>query len=450
MIRNSIATIATFAFVLASCANPPAAISPLGAPEESGVAYCTEVPALTAPEDKYRETPVYVGNEMPVEEVQAWAQGKPGYQGIWIDREHNGWISVAFTEGVEERQSELEAEFPNDGVVAVETRYTTAYLDDLQERVGTELSGVSESFGSSSQVNFGVVSIDLASLDAEVVQHLSEAFPGEPICVSGPDPSEIPQPGPQAQQGDGWRLLFDDAPAGEAYRTGIAADPDSLRTLWDTIGLDSPLPEVDFENEVVIWFGAVYGSSCPDLRLDDVIVDGDLIYANIVLAVPQVACTDDANPHAYIIALDRARLPQGPFRIQLGANDPPRGVPEERTVVDANLSVPGSTFSPAQVGPDPALPGPDLVESGDIIEPGYPASFRLYAHCGIEWLGELNGVVWRTEDPFPGAWQALMDDGQSIAVEVLLLEGDPPTVEATAGGRTLTYLPSSEPIPGCD
>jgi hypothetical protein len=211
------------------------------------------------------------------------------------------------------------------------------------------------------------------------------------------------------------------------------------------------VPEVDFETEVVIWFGAVYGSSCPDIRLDDVVVDGTTVHAVIVLPNPPVACTDDANPHAYVVAVERTKLPEGPFVIQLGPEDPPAGVPEERTVVDVDLSQPGAVAGPDDIGQDPGLPGPQYVESGDIIETGFARPYRLYIHCGIEWLGEFNDYNWRTDDPMPPEWTgAKLIDFETIEVEITLSTGNPPQIDATANGATVTYTPSDDPVPGCD
>ena len=87
------------------------------------------------------------------------------------------------------------------------------------------------------------------------------------------------------------------------------------------------------------------------MRLDDVVADLEhsIVHARITLLDAAVACTADALPHAYVIALERSSLPGGPFRIQLGADDPPPGVPEERTTVDANLSEPGSVAAPGEI-----------------------------------------------------------------------------------------------------
>jgi len=450
MNRKPLHLLTIVALLLAACGAEPGTEEPLAA-ASNGFPSCEEVSVITAPPGAYRDTPIYVENEMPIEEVQAWAATQPGYEGIWIDRDHNGWLTVAFSENAADRQADLESMFPDNGVVAVEVDYTADQLAALQARVGEELSDILDSFATGSYENKGVVSIDVGVLTPEISEEIDALFAGEPICVDGRDPSTVPASGPQPQEGEGWRLLADEAPAGEPYRTGIATDAESLRALWTRIGLDATVPEVDFETEVVIWFGAVYGSSCPDIRLDDVVVDGTTVHAVIVLPNPPVACTDDANPHAYVVAVERTKLPEGPFVIQLGPEDPPAGVPEERTVVDVDLSQPGAVAGPDDIGQDPGLPGPHYVESGDIIETGFARPYRLYIHCGIEWLGEINDYNWRTDDPMPPEWTgAKLIDFETIEVEITLSTGNPPQIAATANGATVTYTPSDDPVPGCD
>ncbi len=179
-----------------------------------------------------------------------------------------------------------------------------------------------------------------------------------------------------------------------------------------------------------------------------------LVHAEIVLVDPPMACTDDANPHAYLIAVERARLPSGPFAIQLGEDDPPAGVPEERTVVDP-------TF------PDPELwrgrgrcmaIRPCLSRSSS--SPGHSSSptsstpYQLYVHCGIEWLGRFNEVAWRVHVPvvldfIPPEWEAAVDASQSIEVSIVLRVDPEPVIEATANEHTVTYLPTRDEPPGC-
>ena len=43
-------------------------------------------------------------------EVKRWAKQQPGFQWIWVDE--SGWNVVSFTEGIEERQAEIDRSFP--------------------------------------------------------------------------------------------------------------------------------------------------------------------------------------------------------------------------------------------------------------------------------------------------------------------------------------------------
>lgn len=413
---------------------------------------CDTVERISAPTAWYRDAPIYVANEQPIEELRAWAAAKPGFEEIWIDREHLGWITLAFSSDAEARQAELAELFPDVGVVAVEVPWSIAELEELQRRIGDELGPL---FGPSSWISVtqGVVGIGVGVLKPERLAAIQERFAGEPICIEGADPASVPAEGPQPRQGDGWRLLADERGAGQPYRTGIASDRASYAQLWADIGLAGVPPAVDFASEVVIWFGAVFGSSCPNIRLDDVLVDEqrDLVHAEIVLVGAPSACTGDANPHAYVVALDRGKLPSGPFAIQLGADDPPAGVPEERTLVEVDLSQPGAVARPGEVHGDPALPPPFVLEEGAIIEPEIAYPYRFFVHCGIEWLGTFNNVTWRAERPggVPPQWPVPGAD-QTIEVSIILHTDPEPMIQATANDHTVTYRPTADDPPGCD
>ena len=424
---------------------PPATTLP---PPPSGVTRCDDAPRLYAAPEDYADMPMYFENEMPIDQVRNWATFRPGFEGIWIDRNHNGWITVAFSEEAAASRSDLAALFPGIGAVVVEVPWTRIELEALQDRVTSALRELLPSFGVGLSIAQGVVSVDVGPLTTDTLGYLEENFGGERICVDGVDPATLPEPGPQPLAGDGWRLLADEPQVGDIYRTGIAADPGALATLWDSVGLLGPLPDVDFTTEVVIWFGAVFSGSCPHIRLDDVVVDGTLVYPVIVNAEFAVLCTADANPRAYVVALQRDRLPAGPFEIQLSASDPP---PEtlERTVVDADLSQPGAIASPEQIRNEPFDPGPQAVQTGDIIEPGYPVPYLLDARCGVTWLGELNFYTWITSSPIPPEWESLLADDGSIVVSLVLHIEPAGSIEASAGGVTLTYRPTNDPAPNC-
>jgi hypothetical protein len=206
---------------------------------------------------------------------------------------------------------------------------------------------------------------------------------------------------------------------------------------------------MDFQAEVALWFGAVTGSSCPNIRLDGIAVDPgrSLVWADITQLDPG-ACTADIYPHAFVVAVRRDRLPAAPFGIQLGPDDPPPGVPEERTIVDAPVQLRGVVAEPDDIHPDPGLmhPQPDVAEPGDVVEPGFEPRFRFPVACGVEWLGPLNGTWWRTTDPavagggVPAEWAALADDEGRLVAQIAM-ETDPAELVVTVGGRSITYAP---------
>ncbi|WP_139177828.1 hypothetical protein [Ruania alba] len=275
-----------------------------------------------------------------------------------------------------------------------------------------------------------------------------EPFATEPICVSGRHPADIVPAGDQPTEGEGWRLLGDEH-TGEVYRTGVATTLAQYEQLWDRAGMSGERPEVSFTDEIVVWFGAMYGSSCP-IRLDGVAVTDGVLHGQIVVPGSPGACTDDANPHSYLVAVERAMLPAGPFHVQLSADHPPAGVPEERTVVDVGLREPGSTATDDQLGTDEnlidAADEPQPAGPGGVIEPGYPWPYRLElgTACGISRLGPLNGVTWVTDTrDLPAAWEAARE-GETVVVEVLLTErtsAGGPSLTATVGADDVAYRP---------
>ena len=435
---------------------------PSGPPDAVAVAAasfprCADVTQIAADPSLYRDAPLYVANEMPTEEVLRWARTQPGFEELWIDRDHLGWVTVGFSQDADARQADIERLFPDDGVVAVAVEHTRNELRWLQHRVTAALPAVSDSFSVGASVNRGVVDVGVGALTDEVLSLLEEEFSGAPICVDGRDPSTLPSPGPQPQAGEGWRLLGAERGVGLTYRTGIATDAKDLARLWKQSGLPGEPPAVDFEREVAIWFGHVYGGSCPNQRLDDVVVDEAraLLYPLIVDPDAPLFCTDDAHPYAFVVAVGRAALPAGPFTIQLDADDPPAGAPRERTVVDVDLSRPGAVAGPGDVHHDRKHRAENVLESGGVMEPGFPRPYRFDVSCGIDWLGEVNDIDWRVDlvgdeaTGIPEAWQPLVEADGTLGVSLLLLVEPEPRIEVTANGHTVGYLPSTEPPPDC-
>jgi hypothetical protein len=451
---RGLARVATVGVLIGLLA-PAACTAPSIVPALAGpIPRCDDVPPIEAAPQLYRDEPIYVANEMPTDQVRAWASGKPGFESFWIDREHHGWITVAFSRDADARQAELTRAFPGAGVVAVGVDWTHAELEALQAKVMQE--GRSDVVSSGIFETHGVVSVGLGVRQADKVARIGSKFGGLRVCIEGIEVADAPVEGPQQDKGEGWRLIANLDGTGQPYRTGIAADTESLAALWAQIGLPGDPPAVDFQSEVAIWFGAVHGSSCPRLRLDDVVLDADnaILYPEITSFEAGV-CTADAIAHAYVVAVQRSKLPHGPFTIQLQSEEPPPGAVEEKTIVDADLSVPGSTVTPEQLPSAPPAVEESRVESGGYLEPGYPWRYRLRVHCGVEWLGKLNDTWWRADlgagagSFVPSQWEASVDVDGTIDLETLLTVEPEPRIDASAAGHTVTYHTSTQPAPVC-
>jgi hypothetical protein len=174
----------------------------------AAIAWCGDVPSAQADASAYRDTPVYVWGNSSVGKVQKWARQQPGYQDLWIDQDNLNWIALGFTESAAKRQAELEELFPDVGVVAVPVDWTRGELRKLQDRAGDELFGsVVTSGGMSVDFGRGMVELSVGVVTDELVAAVAEGFASEPLCIAGPDPADVPAPGPQADAGDGWTML---------------------------------------------------------------------------------------------------------------------------------------------------------------------------------------------------------------------------------------------------
>ena len=413
---------------------------------------CDDVPRLSAPADAYRDKPVYVADEGPFEEILAWAEAQPGYETTWIDRDRFGTISVGFARGADARQRDLEEKFAGAGVVAVPIEHTEAELDALAKRVSWELAPLlAESHGAGAWVSVskGVVTLSVPGLTDEIRDEITKRFSGEPLCVDDVEPVTIPPPGPQPQEGEGWRLLADEKGIGPLWRVGLAADAAGLAELWAEIGLAAPVPEVNFDEHVVVSFGAVYSGSCPDIRLDDVVVDGAVVYPEIVKLDPLAICDLGAAPHAYVVVLQRSLLPPGPFVVQLEAELPEYAQPEQRLRVDADLSKPGAVPDPAAARHERDLSKP-MGPRNVGVSPGDPWPYLVDTRCGIEWLGEVNGYAWRTDEAMPEEWERMVEADGLVEVTITLRVDPEPLIEVELNNKTVVYKLTDEEIPKCE
>jgi hypothetical protein len=415
-----------------------------GEPDDSGLTMCVEVGYPTAPEDWYSDSPIYVGNEMPVEEVGAFARELEGYENIWIDREHNGWVTVGFVDAdVAAHQAALEAEFPDAGVVAVAMPIAVEDLELIRQRIDEALPADMNAWNVYDAR--GVVSVWVHRLTPERIALVEDIVGDDPACLEGVDPELAPVPGPQPDGGDGWTYLAAvDNMMGE--RPIVIADSERLAEAWAALGLEDEPAAVDFQTRIVVAFPFFYSGSCPESRFDDVVVEGGVVYPVVVYPGTEQWCTADANPRTYLIGMERDVLPSPPFRI----------FHSKETVltvqVTADLRQPGSVPTDAQVE-DVVAPRPrSATATPTVIETGFPWPITIDVSCGIDYLGVINGVGWHTAEDtggLPPAWEDETVDGL-LDVELLMTDGPHPTLAATAGGHEVLYLPGADDGAACD
>jgi hypothetical protein len=134
-----------------------------------------------------------------------------------------------------------------------------------------------------------------------------------------------PLPGPWSNNtsGEGWRLLS----AVEAgalgawpFKVDAAVSSGELLNVWNELSPGTNPPYVDFATEIVAFFGEAHGSSCPDVRFDNVVIDnvGRVVYDEVSNPLGNIPCTLDlSGAHVFAVALMRAALPASPFTLRL-------------------------------------------------------------------------------------------------------------------------------------
>ncbi|NLF06228.1 MAG: hypothetical protein GX593_14690, partial [Actinomycetales bacterium] len=126
--------VATLAMTLGACATPrdghPAGepIAAPGAPIAATRAHpdlpfpaCEGLALPRGDASLYKDEPRYGNASELSEAVLAWAEQHTGFEQLWLDREHHGWVHAGFSGDVdiEALQVEVAQKFPGEGVVVV-------------------------------------------------------------------------------------------------------------------------------------------------------------------------------------------------------------------------------------------------------------------------------------------------------------------------------------------
>ncbi len=118
---------------------------------------------------------------------------------------------------------------------------------------------------------------------------------------------EAPDPGPQEGESP-WRLLADET-RGRPYTVSVASSQASIDRMWEYFGFEAATPTIDVDREVVVLFTQAVSPSCPDVVLADVVIEEARVFATYGYPTEYSACNDDASPHSFVVAVNRAALP---------------------------------------------------------------------------------------------------------------------------------------------
>jgi hypothetical protein len=251
-----------------------------------------------------------------VEDLQAYgAEHADQFGGLYIDPPGGTSVVMLFTADIGRHHAAVNAIIPGTRVRQVE--HTEAALKALLESFDFEAmrsEGV-DMVGASIDVIGNRVELEAKSNDPTVELRLELAHAGMLDVIIHP----LPGAWANVTEGDGWRLLAAGSVGNqEAYTVRAATDAEAWRETWRTIGLEGAAPAVDFADEVAVSFGHGIGSSCTELRLDGVAVQDGVVFSETSDPLAPRACTADlAGAAVFVVAVERATLPEDGFTLRL-------------------------------------------------------------------------------------------------------------------------------------
>ena len=156
--------------------------------------------------------------------------------------------------------------------------HTEAALTELIESLdfqALQAQGI-EMVGASVDIIGNQVDLELKTNDPTVELSLELAHSGMLDVTVYPVPGEWAN----VESGEGWRLVtVVQAGGNEAYVVRAATDSAGWTEMWDVIAGGGEPPAVDLDAEVVVSFGHGMGSSCPELRLDGVVIGDGVVFS---------------------------------------------------------------------------------------------------------------------------------------------------------------------------
>ena len=275
----------------------------------SGCADQLGIPVSSAPFETPAGAPDGVG-DAGIEGLQAYgAAHADQFGGLYIDPPGGSHVVMLFTDDLEVHAPAVEAIKP--GTTLRQVEHTEAELIAVLEAFdfdALKADGV-EMISGGVDVIGNRVTLEAKSNDPTAELRLELAHGGLLDVTIFPVPGDWAN----AVEGEGWRLIADGQAAGtEGYVVRAATDDAEYADMWEAIGLGGDAPEVDLATHVVVSFGHGIGSSCQEVRLDDVVIEGDVVFSVTSDPLEPRACTADLVGAAmFVVAIERDAVPDG-------------------------------------------------------------------------------------------------------------------------------------------
>lgn len=249
--------------------------------------------------------------------VHRYGDEHPDEWGGWSFRSDiaDGGLAIYVTDRIEFHREELTALLPPTTAFEVKLidlplRVVSAAADEINAGLGLEHPSFMEGAfpGVSEGRNRVWVVTERAS--QETTRRLTEAVgagDASLVCLSpivGPERAG----GKQLQSGPGWRLI-EEGLSGPWELTAATTEA-GYRALWTLTGFETDRPAVDFDDEVVLYVGAITGS-CTSLFLTELNIERSPAVVEVVLEQPHCRGPElaIAVPHSYLLAVDRSAVP---------------------------------------------------------------------------------------------------------------------------------------------
>ena len=127
----------------------------------------------------------------------------------------------------------------------------------------------------------------------------------------------------QPTSGSGWQIIGYQRATGVRGTVQQLADQTALDNAWQTLGFDGSPGPFDFDRSDVFWFVSTGTIGCPS-HFGGVQIDFARRVASAIFTLALTSgCDDHPVPDAFIVAIDRSRLPPAPFTVELSDPPPP-------------------------------------------------------------------------------------------------------------------------------